>query len=160
MKPCRKFKQILLTDYLDHELSPEAEAAVAEHLQRCASCRVFFEQLEKEVQQPLAQAPKEPAPESIWLALKEELTAQPKKSWAIPSWGERWQMLLRPATLGYVLSGVILCLMIGTGFSYRYLQQVKEREQIQYLVSIWSPSSMFSEAENHEEFTAIEEYFL
>ena len=62
---CEKFREIIITDYIDGELSPEQTKITDEHLITCPDCRKFKEELIKNAVYPFRMIEKIAPPEYV-----------------------------------------------------------------------------------------------
>lgn len=63
---CEKFKEILITDYIDGELSREQLKTADEHLSACPDCRQFKEDLMKNAVNPFKAIENAAPPAYVW----------------------------------------------------------------------------------------------
>lgn len=63
---CENIKEILITDYVDGELSREQMKAIDEHLSACPNCRQFKEELIQNIVNPFKAIDNATPPEYVW----------------------------------------------------------------------------------------------
>ena len=55
---CEKIKELIITDYIDNEMSDEKRIRLNIHFSRCQECKEFFETVKNTVVKPFANAKK------------------------------------------------------------------------------------------------------
>ncbi|MFH1368636.1 MAG: zf-HC2 domain-containing protein [Elusimicrobiota bacterium] len=63
---CSEARELLITDFLDNEISPESERQLAEHLASCQSCKEYEQTLIKTAVEPFKAVKRESPPSYIW----------------------------------------------------------------------------------------------
>jgi hypothetical protein len=129
MKACKKF-QIMLSAYVDGELSPDQRKLVQEELESCEGCRAEYQSLLRmkaliwEVSQEEQRSSEE---RSVWAgveaAISAEAPSRERAGWSIRGWLERYRMGLSnpmaPVGLATALTTLIIAafLMVLSDFS-------------------------------------------
>ncbi len=72
---CKEIQELLKSDYLDGELDPAWEKAVAEHLLKCPACRELEGRL-KAHHEILQSAKKDLPPEYVWQNIRRAITTE------------------------------------------------------------------------------------
>jgi anti-sigma factor RsiW len=95
-----------LSAYLDRELRPDEEGAVARHLQECASCRTEFDRL-RQTKTFLSSLAERPLPDDFWPQMRRRLhqESRPRPSWLAP-------VFQRPAAALAGMAALILLLLL------------------------------------------------
>ncbi len=75
---CEKAREIILTDYLDGELTDAGKAPILEHLRGCPACREFETRVKATAIAPFAQAPRVEPPARLWKDIRMAIEARPK----------------------------------------------------------------------------------
>jgi len=104
---CKKFKEILITDCIDGELSREQQKSADEHINACADCRQFKEDIMKNAVSPFKAVEKAAPPEYIWNNIRTAITENSRKSSALPSFFKRYMSFPR---ISVAVAAVILAL--------------------------------------------------
>ncbi len=163
---CKEAKDLILTDYVDKEISTEKEKALREHLLHCEDCRKFAQSVERTVVAPFQGAHKEIIPEDkekeIWVSIQETIAAQEERTSVI----ERIRQVLFPRAKipypAFVLIGSFIVLFVIFNVLQKQSISIVEQnhnEDIVYLFSlIDEESNPLEETETYG--TALEEYFL
>ncbi|OGX35455.1 MAG: hypothetical protein A3C36_01710 [Omnitrophica WOR_2 bacterium RIFCSPHIGHO2_02_FULL_52_10] len=166
---CEKFQEMILTDYLDRELSAQRRASLEAHLTQCPGCREFAEQARKGAVEPFEQLERlKPSPQ-LWANIKEaiEEDPQPAVRGALVDFWERLKLLFyfpRPALAlaTVVLMIVMLLAVLPKPIGRNHIAQVESvaEEEVEYLASLMEGTESMDSDGNGGYGTAIEEYFL
>ncbi len=165
MKKCDYFKDLILTDYIDGELDKNSAGSVESHLLDCSDCRAFF----KEVKDNAAIFPvscsanvlHQPVPAGLWAAIKQSIEHENQARSPLADFIDRLKGLIVFPRMVPVFASLILMLLAGSvTLNTIQIQQVKERDQGEYLVSLLSPTSPSVSLDNNDWGTPIEHYFL
>jgi anti-sigma factor RsiW len=74
---CEQFQELILTDYLDEQLTPGRKTAVEGHLSSCKDCRQLAEAARKLAVEPFRNAGKVTlSQEEIWLKVKDKILSE------------------------------------------------------------------------------------
>jgi len=76
---CEKIKELILTDYIDNEMSDEEKSRLSIHFANCHGCKEFFETVKNTVVEPFANVKRIEPPEFIWPRIKEAIIAKRQK---------------------------------------------------------------------------------
>jgi len=158
MKKCEQFRDLILSDHMDGELDRIAAERVQRHLLDCGECRAFL----KEVASiSLKQAPRHAVPPELWATIKEKILQDKQKVNPLESILEKLQGLIIYPRLVPVFASLILMLVAGSvSLNTIQIQQTKDKEQGEYLVSLLGATSSSTQADNNDLGTPIEHYFL
>jgi len=159
---CKRFKGVILTDYIDAELDSQMKVRIGKHLNECAGCRSFAEEVKSKLVLPFKELKPTPVPETLWPVIKgeicerrrypenriESLVARLKGYFCFPR--------LSPALVGFIL----LILISSLVFCNQQMKLAKEKERADYLSSLLGTTGAFWETETNNFGTLIEEFFL
>ncbi len=160
---CEKIQEIILTDYIDEQLTGQAQKLVEEHLLHCATCREFAAHAIKTVAEPLSYAQAQnPSPE-LWLRIKEEIEAKRIQEHLDPSitWVDALKNMFKMPIPVFALGAVIaVVLMVGVSV-HPLVNQAQyatgiSTEQTEYLAYLSDSST----SDDKSLGTNIEQYFL
>lgn len=70
---CDNIKDLLMTDYLDNEVSEETRRVVQEHLHICDACAQFEQHLKLKIVEPFKRASIIEPPAHLWEKIKHEI---------------------------------------------------------------------------------------
>jgi predicted anti-sigma-YlaC factor YlaD len=161
MKKCDHFKDLILTDYIDGELAKDAAVGVEDHLLDCSDCRAFFKEIKNNNILPLQQAAQQPVPVEIWDAVRQRIEYENQAKSTRADFIENlkgWFVL--PKLVPVFASLVVMVLAGSATLSTMQVEQTKDRDQGEYLVSVLSPDGPSSLADSNDGATPIEHYFL
>lgn len=82
---CREAKDLILTDYVDGELSEGRGREIKRHLNTCASCRAFEANAHKNISAPFGLINKEEAPQYLWEGIRERIYSKDKARFGVIS---------------------------------------------------------------------------
>lgn len=107
---CSKFRDIIITDYVDGELDEQGKQEIDRHLQSCAACRSFAAAVSKITVDSLRKAEMEEPPAFLWARIKSHLEQDSHHS------GLKWlnvvvilsMFLLMALTGNYLVSGMLV----------------------------------------------------
>lgn len=156
MSPCKNFRDLILTDYIDGEIEQKIKVQLEEHLRTCSSCREFADEAKTRLVAPFQKAAPDPVPQDLWSAIETEILQQQENT--SRNWLARLtQVFTLPRLVPVVLS---LVLFISAGMWMLYERQIVKinNEQEEYAAYVWD-SVELSEADNGLD-TPLEQYFL
>ena len=159
---CRKFRTVILTDYIDAQLDSQMKERIDENLNECAGCRSFVEEVKSKLVVPFKELKPVPVPETLWPAIKEkiygrrEYSENRKESLLARLKGYFCLPRLSPALVGFVL----LILISSLVFYNQQMKLVKEKERADYLFSFLGTTGAFLGTATDNFGTLIEEFFL
>ena len=118
---CKEIKELIITDYLDNEISPKDRARLNIHFSRCKGCKEFYEQVKSKLIQPFAAVGKQDAPESIWQNVKQAIIAeQQEKPSVVGSLLSKLRSLIFVRRPAFAISTVMaLVLIVGVVIKVR-----------------------------------------
>lgn len=160
MDSCKKFRDLILTDYMDAQLDAASQAQVDRHLQKCAACKAFAAEV-KNLVLPFEKATRQQVPAHLWKAIEERIQQEqysPQNLWdLICGWIEGISFpKLVPA-----LGSLVMLIVVGSTVFFNYqIEQARNQEQGAYLAYMLSPLGTSAQAENNNWGTSLEQYFL
>jgi len=155
---CEKIRGILLTDYLDGQLSAGIKKKVEAHLSRCGECREFLDSVRKTSVIPFKQVEEINPPEFVWQRIRADINKNrsdlPQKVPVFPGFLKRLFALPKPV---YVLVSLIILTFVF--FVKEKRDTASWQIQYQYLEYYASLTENGME-DTDQDRTLIEEYFL
>lgn len=166
---CETIQNLIITDYLDHEVSSLERSTVEQHLVSCPSCRVFLEESKKMTVEPFlktedANLPKEEIWQTIQEKIEKEQTISPVTSHPFVDLLENLKNVFYRPQPGFVLASTLIVLLtIFTGIqTNRFVQMAREKkfqEKVADLAFVIEEMELASDDTNGYG-TDIEEFFL
>ena len=159
---CEKIKELILTDYIDNQMSRQEKMRLDMHLARCQGCKEFLETVKNTVIEPFADAKELVPPEFIWQRIKETIISerQETRSFVAGILGKLRLIFSIPRSALAMSTITAITLIVMLTATLRFSN--KEAREVQSEYSVWSmeiPVSTF--LNNDGGFgTSIEEYFL
>ncbi|HNX69312.1 MAG TPA: zf-HC2 domain-containing protein [Candidatus Omnitrophota bacterium] len=79
---CKKIREKLITDYMDHEADPQEALRIDAHLKECAGCRELLETARRVSLASLGRTTLQPDP-VVWQRIREKIGQQrePREGW-------------------------------------------------------------------------------
>ena len=108
---CEKIKELLLTDYLDNELSPNRKGEVEKHLESCEACRTFAVQAQQNFIEPFKSLENVKAPQHLWEKVQGAIEEQENQSLVARAWEGLSDILFVRKSI-FALSTVAACLLL------------------------------------------------
>jgi len=171
---CKEYQEIILTDYLDDQVSKENKQKIENHLSSCRECREFAVIAQKSVIEPFKMAERVTPPEAVWENIMEEMTEE--RSGNQVNWLEGLKKFLAPKPVfayGALVCIVLIFIMQNSGVkqishveninsqTQEVVQKQMNEPQLEIFESIEFLATLFDENNGIEEYgTSIEEYFL
>jgi len=160
MKKCDQYKDLILTDYIDRQLSQEVSSELENHLLDCSDCRIFLKEV-KNNKTPFQQAFQEQVPGELWDTIKQKIENDNQVNDRIEDiLGKLRGLIFFPRLVPVFVSFVLMLLAGSVTFNRIQIQQTQARDQGEYLVSLLSNTTSVSQAESNDLGTPIEHYFL
>lgn len=153
---CKKFQDIMITDYLDGEIDAEKKKLVEEHLAVCSHCREYKAAVTKSTVEPFRKAETINPSDSVWRRIKEKIEEDR------PSLAPRVFYIPRPVFSLAVVIALALFLGILAKFyiNKQEIAKVQSERQVDYFSYLFRGNGYISSREGVGYGTAIEEYFL
>lgn len=162
---CHDWQDLILTDYLDKQMSKEQMVLVEEHLSDCSQCREFAANARKAVVEPFKYAQKVEPSERVWHNIKAVIGEEEKVEEFVGLWGRIREIVFIPKPAMALAATVIVIMAVTFTFDH-YNQQFQvtkravtqsEADDINYALD---ELAAYSGENGFYEQTGIEEYFL
>ena len=152
---CKKIRELILTDYLDNEISDKDKTRLNIHFARCKDCKEFYERVKLNLAQPFAAADKANLPEFIWQNVKQAIVTEQQEKPSII-------FVRRPAFAISTVMALVIIAVVMAKFKLDSQENLKStaQGQMEYLAySVETPVGMLVSDESGLG-TSIETYFL
>lgn len=158
MDNCKKFQDLILTDYIDGEFDQSAKAELDAHLAECADCRRLAQEVKRDSVAPFESLEREAVPGDLWASIKERISSE-RPSPSSEFIGRLTRALSPQWAPAFVLTTLIV---IGVLFYNQRIEQrqVKEGGEEEYLAYVLSETDVSLSADDEGLGTPIEQYFL
>jgi hypothetical protein len=141
---CKRIRQLLLADYPDQELGPGPAEEVKKHLQGCATCRAFEQEVAQKAISPFKNAPELKVPVSVWEKIQQAIdrSEQTQEQFDFPAWlrGKIDSLFVfpRPAyALATMMSAILVFILIANSPAVKQAQVEKFfSEQADFISSL------------------------
>jgi len=162
---CHDWQNLILTDYLDNQMSKEQTVPLEEHLSACQECREFVTHARKAVIEPFKYVQKAEPSERVWRNIKEAIGEGQETEEFVSLWDRIKEIVFIPRPAMALATTVIIIMAVTFIFNH-YNQQFQmakhaviqsEMDDINYALD---ELAAYSEENNFYEQTGIEEYFL
>ena len=158
MKECERFKDFILTDYIDGELDKKSVGDIESHLLGCRECRFFLKEVKNSTAVALQQALHEP-PAELWDMVRQGIEQEKQGRNALWDIFEQLKGLTLFPKMVPVFASLILMFLAGSvTLSTLQGQRVKAQDQGEYLVALLSSTG--APADSNDQTGPIEHYFL
>lgn len=155
---CEKIRDLILTDFLDDQLSSGIKKKVESHLDQCVQCREFLHSLQEAAVLPFKQAQESLPPEFVWQRIKAGISGIPLPERApVQAPGGFFGWLAHAPRPVYVLAAL---LVLVSAFFIRGRINTRNSGQAEYAEYYASLSEESFNNEGDSYGTLIEEYFL
>lgn len=161
---CKEFQDLIITEYVDGEISPDNLNLVNEHIDNCNTCRQFRDAVVNIAVEPFKNINKADVPEFIWERINEKI--QQKNKSLLNNWFETIRNLFKFPRLAIATVSISVALLVSLIFinkpnnnsfvdSQYYVDTNLNESHEQYF------SYLNNNVEENNGFgTAIEEYLL
>jgi len=162
---CNDWQDLILTDYLDDQMSKERTIQLEEHLSACQECREFVAHARKAVIEPFESAQRVEPSEKVWHNIKDAIGEEQGAEEFVGLWDRIKEAVFIPKP-AMAFATVIIALLAATVAFDHYNQQFQtakyiaiqnQTDDINYALD---ELAVYSEENNFYEPTEIEEYFL
>lgn len=161
MSTCKNFEDILLTDYIDGELSQEKKREVEQHLLACSACRALATEIRENLLIPFEHVNRETVSKNVWLNIKERIEQENAPPQPIKNFLEKFVGSLLSPRLAPLLTSFVLIVLVGSVVFYNHQMNLrKDKEQREYLMSVLGAINTPSDTESDGSSTPLERYFL
>ena len=162
---CNDWQDLILTDYLDDQMSKERTIQLEEHLSTCQECREFVAHARKAVIEPFENAEKAQPSEKVWHNIKDAIGEEQEAEEFVSLWDRIRAIIFIPKP-AMALATTAIVLVAATFIFNHYHQQfqmakyVAMQNQVDDINYVLDELAAYSEENNFYEQTDIEEYFL
>lgn len=163
---CNQIQELILTDYLDGELSPELKTQLDRHIASCRECREFLSLSQKHLKDPFIESEQQfLRQDQVWQKIKSQINEE-QTSPASSSWRENWKGLWGFIFVFFrariVFSVVFVALLSAAVYFKHYsgVQMISRGEQTIQLIDDVADDLSGSTDEEANYGSAIENYFL
>lgn len=158
---CKDAQDMILTGYLDDQVSSKQARAIHEHLAQCGDCKEFFERSQKILVDPFKAIHEVKVPDHVWMKIKEACQSSRRLSWADRVGAQLdifFNGLLR-IWPQFALSTVAVCCVL---FLVLFQGSVFNRQQLanHFLQEQWEYFLSFDEETDSQEMVVDWEVFL
>jgi len=162
---CREWQNLILTDYLDDQMSKEQAVQLEEHVSDCAECREFIAHARKSVIEPFECVEKAEPSEQVWQNIKEAINEGQEAEDYVSLWDRIREIIFIPKPAMAFATIVVVFLAVTFTFDHynqrfqtaKYAMIKSQADDIDYVLD---ELAIYSEENNFYELTGIEEYFL
>jgi predicted anti-sigma-YlaC factor YlaD len=154
---CRRYKKIILADYLDDRLPEAKKVEIDAHLAVCADCRELVSLATKVIREPFRKEKKAAAPEYLWHRIQAQISQD--KAAPVPVLEQLKERLsfLHPA---FAL-GIVIIFMIVSFAAFHAPSSIRSmNEQAQYLYDLASGAGGYATEASKGYGTRLEKFLL
>jgi len=162
---CSDWQNLILTDYLDDQMSKEQTIQLEEHLSVCQGCREFVVHARKAVIEPFEHAQKAEPSEQVWQNIRDVIDEEQESEGFVSLWDRLKEIVFIPKP-AMALSTVIIALLAATvtfnhyNHQFQMAKYVVIQDQTDDINYVLDELAVYAEENNFYETTGIEEYFL
>jgi len=156
---CERIQELVLTDYLDGQLTPAQKQHIDGHLHECPQCRAFVQAAHQTAFEPFLHAEQLKPSESVWQTIQESIEAENAKINIFENLWEKLKSLTLVPNPAVVLATVVTFLAVGGMIQDKIHQQASAKESSEYLESLSDMPNAFV-ADGRGFVTTVEQYFL
>jgi anti-sigma factor RsiW len=158
---CERIQDLILTDYLDGQLSADQARHIDGHLAQCAACAAFAQTARAAAFEPFRHAGMLTPPDAVWMNIKESIAVQEERSNVFAELWEKVRSLSAFPKPAFAVA-TVLALLLGTAVfnPVRLSQEASVTDQGEYLDSLSTVPGELSFNEGSGFDTAVERYFL
>jgi predicted anti-sigma-YlaC factor YlaD len=110
---CERVRELLLTDYLDHQADADIKAQVEAHLHACADCRRFEAEVGQGAVAPFTDVSQPEVPQTIWLNISKRIAERERPGVSIFDYlREKLALVLAPRPVFAFASTMVVFLII------------------------------------------------
>ncbi|MFC1599164.1 anti-sigma factor family protein [Candidatus Omnitrophota bacterium] len=164
---CKQIRELLVTDFVDDQISDGLRKEVELHLAVCSGCRQFEEAVRGGAVEPFKGIEEVPPPGYLWYRIKDAITAKEAKEKKGSLRGargllERILVFPRPAFAFATIAAVILMTVVITRYpvNSKTSVDISLKEQVEFLASLDVNGLDYFDAGSLNLGTSIEEYLL
>ncbi|MFC1594166.1 zf-HC2 domain-containing protein [Candidatus Omnitrophota bacterium] len=163
---CKRIQELLMTDYIDGEMTQEQERQFKGHLHMCEACKQFEASLQEKAKEPFQGVEKVVPSESLWYRVQDTIEAE-KSSRSIfsgvfdsmPDFLSGRKPAFAVATLAAIIFAAVV--LIRLPFNGRESTAIYLAEQAEFLSYLSGENGVYNgDFYLSDSDAAIEEYFL
>ncbi|MBF0511194.1 MAG: zf-HC2 domain-containing protein [Candidatus Omnitrophica bacterium] len=161
MKECDFLREAFLTDYMDGQLKASEKEHLKRHLQECALCRTFVEEVKRDVVGPFRELPKQEPPLELWQAIKQEIENENQGAGGWDLWREKLKgWMVFPRLIPVAATLMVMVLVGGAAVHRVQIAQAQDKEQGEYLIALLGQTGGTQGVDSTDASGPIERYFL
>jgi predicted anti-sigma-YlaC factor YlaD len=163
---CEKIKELILTDYIDNEMSDEVRIRLNIHFANCHKCKEFLETVKNTVVSPFTNVKKVEPSGFLWYRLKEAIIAQQrKKPGLVTGILERLRPVFyipKPALVMSTVMVLVFVVVLTNTLRLSDKEKLESSRETQAEYSVYSIETPVSALLNNDNGfgTLVEKYFL
>jgi predicted anti-sigma-YlaC factor YlaD len=155
---CERIQELILTDYLDEQLSADQKKHIDQHLSGCAHCRLFAQTARQTAFEPFVKAERLQPAASVWEGIKEQIEASQERTNIFANLWENIVSLVRVPNPAVVMVTIVSVLVVGGLTGMKVREQASAKDDVEYLDSLATPGALSFNDKGFD--TGIEQYFL
>lgn len=163
---CKKTQELILTDYIDGQITPKLQRQLEKHISACDECRRFEQLLQQKAIAPFRSAKEIKPPNFIWQRIKESIILEKETQHARrpsrlrDSWSRIFTIPKPVFVIAAIMIIVISVVVTKLPFRTQSLVSAYIEEQIEFLSSLDINGTSYSDTDYMNLGTTIEEYVL
>ena len=160
MNACKKFREFILTDYIDGQAGSRMVKQLEKHLHDCSACRELVKAVKDKTVMPFALARRQEVPPDLWSSIKGRIEQEQTIFDSARNGWDQWTQALAWPRFAAVLAGFVLLVSITALLVGRFEYQARESEQREYWEYVFASSDTAPDTGSGDLGTPIEQYFL
>jgi predicted anti-sigma-YlaC factor YlaD len=140
---CKKIQEVIITDYIDEQMTNKAKSLIDQHLARCTACAGYLSSIRKAAVNPFANVSKEIPDQVLWVRIKQTIEEEQQyqlEASLKPNFWERLRLgvhIPRPAfALATVVTMIFIIGSTGQLFFSAPVVNINGQDQVAYLSSL------------------------
>jgi anti-sigma factor RsiW len=162
---CKKTQEIIITDYIDGQMTNKAKNLIDQHLAQCPACTGYLSNIRKAVVNPFVNVSKDVPDQLLWERIKQNIEEDQQQQFEVslkPNFWERFKLVVhipRPAfALATVVTMIFLFGSTGQLFLSTPAVKINGQDQMAYLSSLIDEPIAMNNGNDSQ--TPIEKVFL
>lgn len=161
---CKEIQELIMTDYIDGEMSDELYKEVKKHVDGCVQCKQFEQTVRQTAVEPFKKAPIVTPPESVWINIKDTIQHEQEKG-RFANIRERLIgsfRIKKPVFAVAVITAAIFVAVLLTRKTSNNRDMVNSylEEQIGFIAELDSEGERFLDEDDIDFGTVIEEFLM
>jgi len=146
---CKNIQELIITDYIDSQLSKKTRQKVEEHLKTCKNCKKFEKILLKSAIQPFKKVKKHIPPEKIWIEIQKLLVKEKKYIFNISHKFKNFLQIKKLAFTTATVAALFITIFIFINLTLNNTQEINSylQEQGEFLSKLKSGEKNFYQDE-------------